>query len=933
MSAAAATSPTRKSKSILSLSGILKVLLLVIVAKFSSWVYEAALPPSPKMCGSPGGPPITSPRIQLHDGRHISYVESGVPKDVAKSKLLYVHCFDCCKHLNPFAIASPELVEELGVYIVAIDRPGYGESDPDPKRTVKSLALDIEEFANKLNLGQKFYVAGFSMGGQVVWSCLKYIPHRLAGAILISPVVNYWWHNLPSNLTKEVYSRQLRQDRWTYRVAHYLPFLTYWYNSQKWFYAFSIIGGNPEILSFSDMIVVSKLLLKWLKSQPKQQGEFDSVHLDLNIGFGKWDFDPLDLENPFPNNNGSVHLWTGDEDRIVPTTLNRYIAQQLGWVNYHEGPPITSPRIQLHDGRYMSYEESGVPKDVAKSKLIYVHCFDCSKHLNPFAVASPELVEELGVYIVAIDRPGYGESDPDPKRTVKSLALDIEEFADKLNLGPKFYVTGFSMGGQVIWSCLKYIPHRLAGSVLISPAVNYWWHNLPSNLTNEAYSRQLRQDQWTYRVAHYFPLLTYWYNSQKWFYAFSIIGGNPEILSFSDMIVVSKLLLKWLKSQPRQQGEFESVHLDLNIGFGKWDFDPLDLENPFPNNNGSVHLWAGDEDRIVPTTLNRYIAQQLRWVNYHELGSADGLPITSSRIQLRDGRHLSYTEFGVPKDVAKSKIIYVHCFFCGKEHNPLAITASPAVVEELGVYIVAIDRPGYGESDPDPKRTLKSLALDIEEFADHLNLGPKFYVAGFSYGGQVIWSCLKYIPNRLAGAILISPAVNYWWHNLPSNLTNQAYSRLLQQDKWSLRVAHYIPWLTYWWNTQTWFPGFSIITGNPAALSSSDIKIAPKLMSIMDPNLAIQQGEFESLHRDLNIGFGKWEFDPLDLENPFPNNDGSVHLWMGDEDLIVPAILQRYIAQQIGWINYHEITGEGHTFAFKDGMGDAILKEILYKKK
>jgi pimeloyl-ACP methyl ester carboxylesterase len=70
------------------------------------------------------------------------------------------------------------------------------------------------------------------------------------------------------------------------------------------------------------------------------------------------------------------------------------------------------------------------------------------------------LLEELGVYIVSFDRPGYGESDPDPKRSVKSLALDVEELADKLELGAKFYVMGFSMGGQAVWGCLKFIPHR-----------------------------------------------------------------------------------------------------------------------------------------------------------------------------------------------------------------------------------------------------------------------------------------------------------------------------------------------------------------------------------------------------------------------------------------------------------------------------------------
>lgn len=58
------------------------------------------------------------------------------------------------------------------------------------------------------------------------------------------------------------------------------------------------------------------------------------------------------------------------------------------------------------------------------------------------------------------DRPGYGESDPNLKRFVKSEALDIEELADKLELGSKFYVMGISMGAYPAWSCLNYISHR-----------------------------------------------------------------------------------------------------------------------------------------------------------------------------------------------------------------------------------------------------------------------------------------------------------------------------------------------------------------------------------------------------------------------------------------------------------------------------------------
>lgn len=71
-----------------------------------------------------------------------------------------------------------------------------------------------------------------------------------------------------------------------------------------------------------------------------------------------------------------------------------------------------------------------------------------------------EFVEEFKIYIVFFDRPGYGESDPDPLRTVKSEAYDIQQLADKLQLGSKFYVIGMSMGAYPVYGCLKYIPHR-----------------------------------------------------------------------------------------------------------------------------------------------------------------------------------------------------------------------------------------------------------------------------------------------------------------------------------------------------------------------------------------------------------------------------------------------------------------------------------------
>lgn len=90
-----------------------------------------------------------------------------------------------------------------------------------------------------------------------------------------------------------------------------------------------------------------------------------------------------------------------------------------------------------------------------------------------------------------------------------------------------------------------------------------------------------------------------------------------------------------------------------------------------------------------------------------------------------------------------------------------------------------------------------------------------------------------------------------------------------------------------------------------------------------------QQGEYESLHRDLAIAFGAWEFSPLDLQNPFPNNEGSVHIWQGDDDRLVPTAVQQFIAQQLPWIQYHELPGAGHAFHLAPGMADRIVKVLL----
>lgn len=309
---------------------------VALTAGLLGYAYLAIKPPPPKVCGSPGGPPVTSPRIQLSDGRHLAYKEKGVPKEEARYKIIVVHGYDSSKDVD-FPV-SQELIEELGIYFLFFDRAGYGESDPYPKRSVKSEAFDIQELADKLQIGSKFYVIGVSMGAYPVWSCLKYIPHRLSGASLVSPFVHYWWPGVPANISKEAFNTLLGQDQWTFRIAHYAPWLFNWWMNQKWFPSLSIMAGNMAIFCDRDLDMLKELSKTPSVGQEKtrQQGVYESLFRDILVGYGKWEFDPSNLTNPFPENEGSVHIWQGYDDKIIPSQINRYISQKLPWIRYHE---------------------------------------------------------------------------------------------------------------------------------------------------------------------------------------------------------------------------------------------------------------------------------------------------------------------------------------------------------------------------------------------------------------------------------------------------------------------------------------------------------------------------------------------------------------------------------------------------------------------
>lgn len=72
--------------------------IIIVVGVIVALTYQSVLKPPPaKLCGFPGGSPITAPRIKLRDGRYLAYKEHGLPREKARRKIIFIHGSDSCR--------------------------------------------------------------------------------------------------------------------------------------------------------------------------------------------------------------------------------------------------------------------------------------------------------------------------------------------------------------------------------------------------------------------------------------------------------------------------------------------------------------------------------------------------------------------------------------------------------------------------------------------------------------------------------------------------------------------------------------------------------------------------------------------------------------------------------------------------------------------
>ncbi|KAK3368819.1 Alpha/Beta hydrolase protein [Lasiosphaeria ovina] len=159
-------------------------------------------------------------------------------------------------------------------------------------------------------------------------------------------------------------------------------------------------------------------------------------------------------------------------------------------------PPPThdSQTILLPDGRTLGFAEYGT---ASGTPIIYLHGYPTSR-LEAYALDA--LARRRGLRLLALDRPGFGLSSPQPGRRIADWPADVAAFAHTKNL-PRFAVLGVSGGGPYALACAAAAPLRgmLAGVGLLAsapPPDTETWGQLP------------RVTRFGYAAARYFPALT-----------------------------------------------------------------------------------------------------------------------------------------------------------------------------------------------------------------------------------------------------------------------------------------------------------------------------------------------------------------------------------------------------------------------------------------
>ena len=280
-------------------------------------------------------------------------------------------------------------------------------------------------------------------------------------------------------------------------------------------------------------------------------------------------------------------------------------------------------------------------------------------------------------------------------------------------------------------------------------------------------------------------------------------------------------------------------------------------------------------------------------------------PEKKSLIKLRNGNNIGYAIYGNKKNFP---IFYFH----GWPGSRFELKNIP--LKKKKCFVIALERPGYGISDPISKFKILDWPKIVLEVANKLKI-KKFSIIGVSGGAPFALACANTIKNKRLKSIAIVCAL------APSKAKGMNKGRVGMLL--NLGRKPFISWLIF--N----FLRMRLLNGN---LEKSFNKWKNKIsLPEIDLNLfTIDRGKrlmenfkesvkhgTKGVHRDANLYSNYWGFKLKNIKK-------KIFVWHGDKDLTVPIITNKYYKKKLKNKEIFIKPNEGHFSICYNFMNDII---------
>lgn len=290
--------------------------------------------------------------------------------------------------------------------------------------------------------------------------------------------------------------------------------------------------------------------------------------------------------------------------------------------------------------------------------------------------------------------------------------------------------------------------------------------------------------------------------------------------------------------------------------------------------------------------------------------SAKGAAETEHRVRLADGRTLACLELGNPSG---PPVLYFH----GYPGSRLEARVAAAAAGRLGLRLLAVDRPGFGQSTFQAGRGIGAWAADVAALADQLALG-RFSIVGVSGGAPYALACAASLSDRLARVALVCPLG-------PLDVADGKAGMLAQDRVMLALAAHAAPLaraavhlLAHWMRRDADRYLEFMMAGMVSP--DRDLFADPAYRSLMRESTAeaLRQGG-RGAAWELTLIARRWDFRLQDVRMP-------VSLWQGLADQILPAAMAKRLAAALRACNARYFPGEGHLSLVVRHIGEVLAE-------